>query len=228
MAGKRLKPFNTSYFSELSEESAYWLGFIQADGCVQLDPRKPTTKTLRIEVHSDDADHLNMFRIALGASSHELKPGRKQTVCLSLTSREICDDLIRLGVKPRKSFTGSFPEGIPKELLSHYLRGVFDGDGCITVRKSGRPRAVIVGSKGFCDWSYGIFANEAGIVGGGVYPISTIMAVEYTGWNQVGLFKDYIYRDSFVSLQRKRIIFEKLFSHRETGGFLNSKEKKVS
>ncbi|PAD72451.1 hypothetical protein [Paenibacillus campinasensis] len=228
MAGKRLKEFNTSYFSNLDSESTYWLGFIQADGCVQLDPRKPTTKTLRIEVHADDAPHLDLFRQAVGANSHELKPGRKNTVYLSLTSRELCDDLISLGVKPRKSFTGSFPTEIPKEFLSHYLRGVFDGDGCITIRKSGRPRALIVGSKGFCNWSYDILASEAGITGGGVYPISTIMSVEYTGWKQVGQFKDFIYKESTVSLNRKRLIFESLFSHRETDGFLNSKEKKVS
>ena len=42
------------------------------------------------------------------------------------------EDLIRLGVTPRKSLTLKFPK-IPIKLVNHFIRGYFDGDGCVRV-----------------------------------------------------------------------------------------------
>ena len=36
------------------------------------------------------------------------------------------------GIKPRKTFNISISNNIPKRLQCHFIRGYFDGDGCIT------------------------------------------------------------------------------------------------
>lgn len=43
-------------------------------------------------------------------------------------------DLLKYGVIPNKSKYTYFPN-IPEEFHSHFIRGVFDGDGCICISK---------------------------------------------------------------------------------------------
>jgi hypothetical protein len=43
----------------------------------------------------------------------------------------MCSDLTRLGAVKNKSLILEFPQFITPKLLSHFIRGYFDGDGCI-------------------------------------------------------------------------------------------------
>ena len=47
------------------------------------------------------------------------------------TAKKIFKDLIKLGVTPRKSLTLKFPTFLNEDLMRHFIRGYFDGDGCI-------------------------------------------------------------------------------------------------
>ena len=51
------------------------------------------------------------------------------------------NDLINLGCIPNKSLTLTFPDFINDELLPHFIRGYFDGDGCIW---NGKRKKVVV------------------------------------------------------------------------------------
>lgn len=71
------------------------------------------------------------------------------TYLLRIGSKEIYSDLIALDLYPRKSLNASLPR-VPKQYLSHFVRGYFDGDGCVYVENGTRLRVVFTsGSHGF-------------------------------------------------------------------------------
>lgn len=133
--------YNTNVFKKIDNEfSAYWLGFITADGCITEHKRngKVCSMVLEIGLAEKDYAHLEKFCDFIGVSKEKI---RNKEVYLKATDKyyntcniqihntEICRDLINLGVTPRKSETAEFCNYIPDEFKIHYLRGYVDGDG---------------------------------------------------------------------------------------------------
>lgn len=123
---KRTYKLDESYFSSIDSESkAYWLGFIYAEGNLFLN-------TLKIKLHNKDKERLDLFKSDI-KSTASVKPVRnKDAHVFSVNSKKIKIDLNKLGVFPNKSAIITMPN-IPSELIHHFIRGFFDGDGCITV-----------------------------------------------------------------------------------------------
>lgn len=126
------KDINKKFFKKWSEEMAYVLGFIFADGNIIYTKRN----TWFLSIQITDKDILMKIREVMN-SSHVIskrKTGKKNKNLyrLQIGSKEICSDLIKLGVIERKSNTMSFPI-VPNEYFSDFLRGYFDGDGGVWV-----------------------------------------------------------------------------------------------
>ena len=134
---------NRNYFKVIdTEEKAYWLGFLYADGCILESVKNGRVKAMNIELSLkyDDIKHLKKFLYCICSNA----PIKKKKVKLNdkvyyacrvnICCTEMCRDLIKLGCTPRKSLTLKFPneEQVPKHLLKHFIRGYFDGDGCIS------------------------------------------------------------------------------------------------
>jgi len=126
---------NQSYFKEIdSEEKAYILGFLFADGYNQESKNQ-----LRLTLEQTDKHTLD--RIALLIFGHNKKPlmkitrGERIYYDLSINSKEICADLARHGCMQNKTFKLKFPENINDDLRIHFIRGYFDGDGCVSITK---------------------------------------------------------------------------------------------
>lgn len=128
-----------------TEEKAYFLGFIMADG--NITERK-SQSCLRIEIHKKDVYVLEKFKESIGLSN-EIKTTRKNHCKISLHSDKMVDDLAKYGVKPRKSCKEVFPS-LESNFMAHFIRGHFDGDGwCTNTTSHGKRR----GSRkqiGFC------------------------------------------------------------------------------
>lgn len=121
---------NENFFENIdTEEKAYWLGFIYADGCVTKDH-----KYLIIELSGVDINHLKLFQSSI-QSNHQIKIKKNNIVRLSICNKKLVFDLIKLGCVPAKSLILQFPneEQVPKHLLHHFIRGYFDGDGCLSI-----------------------------------------------------------------------------------------------
>ena len=58
--------------------------------------------------------------------------GQRDICEVSLSGKKIVKDLEEKGLHPNKTFTIKYPE-ISEELERHFLRGYFDGDGCIRI-----------------------------------------------------------------------------------------------
>jgi hypothetical protein len=157
--GGRKYTLNHEYFDNIATpEQAYWLGFLTADGGVIIGAK---THALRLELAEIDAEQVKMFATAMGSD----KPlwNRRGCVGVSLDSWRLVESLGRLGIGQRKSATVE-PWNGPADLMPHYWRGLFDGDGCIC-RSCGRWQMSIVGSEAcvheFATWARGITGSRA-------------------------------------------------------------------
>lgn len=141
------------YFDSLDERSAYWLGFILADGCIYEN-------RLKITLSATDKVHLAKFRDELTDAPISITTkGKYHEATLVITSDHISDSLRRLGIKPRKSLSHGTPD-IDDDLLPCLYMGYFDGDGSIFKPSNRRGHTYItsiLGSKQFCydlhDWA---------------------------------------------------------------------------
>lgn len=129
---KRDPALRHDYFQIIdTEEKAYWLGFLSADGCVY---KPKTTNSYRIEINLQDSDegHLRKFLNAVSPNQNicHYKSGGRIYHSITVFSNQLGTDLIRHGVTPRKSLTLQ-PWNGPAHLMRHYWRGMVDGDGCI-------------------------------------------------------------------------------------------------
>ena len=140
--------FNEDFFETIdSEEKAYWLGFMAADGCISLT--NDLYPRISLKLSEKDLDHLEKFKYSIKGNFkiHEInsiKCGKSYSIDLS--SKKMYNDLLDKGITPRKSLTLLPPKNVPDDLIRHWIRGYFDGDGCFSFRKSGVFNLSILGT----------------------------------------------------------------------------------
>lgn len=134
--------YDENFFETINtEEKAYWLGFIYADGYVQRNKEKRVTE-LGIELQIGDIEHLKKFNKSIqGNLEVKIKERYDDRYCHSNThcfirlyKSKIVDDLIKLGVVPNKSHIIQFPN-LREDMILPFIRGFFDGDGCLMLNK---------------------------------------------------------------------------------------------
>ena len=137
---------NHQYFNTIdTEEKAYWLGFIAADGNVK-------NQVLSLEISDSDIGHLYKFAKAIG-SNYPIKKTRKSCCRIQISSFEIINDLLKYNITEKKSHIICSPS-IPYKLLQHYYRGYFDGDGWITSRRSKSKGKFVTTNRRIWDLGY--------------------------------------------------------------------------
>ena len=136
--GVRKHFFNENYFESIdSEDKAYWLGFIAADGSI-IKSSEYNSYRLQIALAHVDSKHLNMFLEHINANDIKVKimnPSGftdglkcKETARIILNSYKLCNDLSKLNIHQNKTYDIEMPN-ISDDMITHYLRGLFDGDG---------------------------------------------------------------------------------------------------
>ena len=125
---------------------AYTLGYIYADGSLE-DAAYIRGKYLRVS--SIERNSIEKIKKWL-SSEHTIisvfpkTRNGKVGYLLRIGSHELYNDLVKLGLYPNKSLTIKFPS-IPKKYLSHFVRGYFDGDGCVRIdMKKGKQKPLIL------------------------------------------------------------------------------------
>lgn len=136
------------YFKVIdSEEKAYWLGVIISDGTIQKNGYKTA-------LASKDRDLIVKFKKALGAGNPITKISQfdkrtKKTYTrylIQINSKEFTSHLINLGITNKKSHICNFPKLEEKYYLS-FLRGLFDGDGSLSVKNKENYRMSFTATK---------------------------------------------------------------------------------
>lgn len=126
---------NQNIFSCIdTEEKAYWLGFLYADGCVRSGEKD---NQIELSLQEQDYEHLIKFRKFIGNENAIAYREKQKAYRYCFRSKQIKTDLIKLGCTPKKSLTLSFPnkKQVPDKFLSHFMRGYTDGDGCLYISK---------------------------------------------------------------------------------------------
>ena len=122
------KSLRRDYFKTIdSYDKAYFLGFMISDGCVTEDNN--ITMTLREE----DSYILEVFRSKICNENPLYRNHNRNEATFHCKSAELRADLAKYGVVPRKSLYTYIPNNIDKIFMSHLLRGIFDGNGWISL-----------------------------------------------------------------------------------------------
>ena len=143
--GHNRSQINQTFFQSWSPQMSYVLGFIFADGAIE-DVQK-SSRTCYLAIINKDVSILKKIKSVMDSTHKlyrrpaqlELYPGNKvyragERFVFRVGSKLIYNDLLNLGLTPRKSLTIAFP-AIPLEFLSYFIRGYFDGDGCIYFKR---------------------------------------------------------------------------------------------
>lgn len=234
--------FNHNYFKTIdTEEKAYILGFLYADGY-------NSDKQVVISQLEQDVDILEKINKALDADNQikrKLQSTNNKTVCqLCYSSIDMCADLTNLGCFRNKSLACTFPTFLDKSLIRHFIRGYFDGDGCVwigkrkimTVKDKTRPsgfRERIVQNVKFTITGNMIFINSlqdelvqmlgfkktklnfSKAKNANNSTCDKVCTMEYSGRKQMQSFYNYMYEGASIWGNRKRLKFEEICAFEE-------------
>lgn len=209
--------FDGNFFDRIdSEEKAYWLGFMYADGCVYSDGRKIHSITLKLSIK--DEEHLFRFKTSL-RSNHSIKRrtrissfpnGSKKELTssiLRITSKKMFLDLVRHGCVPAKSLILKFPENLSPHLINHFVRGYFDGDGSVSM--TGRCKQfTLLGTLHILEAIQSLLITHCGVSKTKIHKKNNIFYLSYGGNKNVKKIGHYLYQNATVWLSRKRDVFD--------------------
>lgn len=191
---------DAEYFDTIdNEHKAYWLGFILADGFVN-------EKEISFCLQKRDENMIRKFVQDL-KSTHKIKYNKDDNPYVCIVCKHICDSLLNKGFHNRKSWSIDFEKIIsfvPKELQNHFIRGMFDGDGCIKYykydyRKLPQFHFGYTGVKNTCEYLQSLFDIKRKMVfdGNKTYTLVT------RDKNKILEIYDYLYKDATIYMDRK-------------------------
>lgn len=224
----RTHSVNAEYFENIStEEQAYWLGFIWADGNIcKTAKRSAGPNRLSIGQKITESKHIDLFNKAIDSDYQpRITSDRNgfKSYNLSINSRPICESLIKLGFNTKDKRI-HIPK-IPTNLLRHFIRGYFDGDGCLSIysQKSGkyiinRQEWSLTGNPTLLDEIKNILTNEAHTTSNVQFKqykrTNKVVTLRYGKQQDIEFLFDYLYKDSHIYLQTKYDKFKEYFSRK--------------
>lgn len=209
--------YNKDYFQIINTaDKAYWLGFLYADGCILQYTKNDKIQSMGLELSLCRADrnHLKKLLDCLDSNIpihdrvNKIKGKEYESSRINVCCTKMCYDLIKLGCTPKKTFDLKFPsdEIVPPEFKRDFIRGFFDGDGCISIQESrNHIELCISGVADILEELIDYLINEKVI---SIYPKMyrdkrSNAKSFYIYGDGAKDFLDYIYRDSKIYLDRK-------------------------
>jgi len=203
--------YNLGAFDGWSPEMAYALGLFFADGCLTHQGHSWKILMTNTELATVEWwDHFigNPGKVVCCKRKRKKRGGLRKQCYLSTTSSDtIGGALIKHGVVPRKSTEeGPLPE-VPEEMLCHFVRGFFDGDGGIW-QEGFRIRASLTCNvAGFRGWLRDALFLR------GVQTSKDGISLRMSG-SQVEHFCEFVYGEEGPFMVRKKAVWEDWVSSR--------------
>ena len=183
-----------------TEEKAYWLGFLCADGSVGSKEDK-----VELGLAEKDLEHIKKFKSFMQIKNKISYRPKTKSYRISFRSEKCKKDLIKKGCVPKKSLILDFPndEQVPGDLIRHFIRGYFDGDGWFTNTES-CFQIGIIGTEKFL---MGFLKNTKNINQKckmhEVHRKDGVKRYIFSAYEDVLHFLNWIYQDATVYLERK-------------------------
>lgn len=190
---------NESKFNEVNQESAYWVGFLAADGSIFKN-------IVSLALSEKDEWHLHKFRLFMEGSQKIIQVNSRhgKSCRYAFQSEKVVKALLELGVSENKSLTY-----LPHSCLigsRDYWRGMVDGDGHVAIHNHrGRPlpRLELCGSFG----TIKAFSRVCSKLTGKSNKVSknkSIYRISFGG-NSAAAISEYLYDDCDLALDRKAL-----------------------
>jgi len=224
---KRKYAIKEDFFENIdSEEKAYFLGFIYADGNLSKKNHNIT-----ITLQESDRDILEKFYQIIYEKPKKLLIEQRTLgsgevrnyLTASVYCQKMHQDLIKQGSPPAKTFIIRFPNNqiVPTDLIWHFVRGYFDGDGCISIANPSHPVVDFSSNIEFITdlipflQQFNLKCNKMSIN----KENNKSAYVQLTGNQNIINLYNLLYNNANIYMNRKYMTFNKLFS------FINDKKK---
>lgn len=148
-------PPREDIFDMQTSESAYITGVLHSDSHIR--------KNGVITIKSTDLDWLEEIREIIFPNTtrgvkiyNDNNQNHKSAGLLFMHNNKLLEDANINGCFNNKTYDLDFPTTIPDELMGDYLRGFFDGDGCIYVYDKYKCKSALVSISTTKQWSEGL------------------------------------------------------------------------
>lgn len=220
-----------SFFEKIdTEEKAYILGFLYADGNLHKK-----NYHIKLKLQERDKYILEAMNIALKSNKplyfhKKIKKEHQNQFSIVISNKKMYNDVIKIGLYPDKTYDLRFKKVFDDKLYSHFLRGYFDGDGCICVynnrpkymsKKTGLEKEYnrqmgevsFTGTKLMCIWLKDFLLKNLKIeshINDNKKHDSRITNLKITTQHGIFKFYEFLYKDAHIFLERKKEKFNKL------------------
>lgn len=212
---QRNRRFNrdSNYFDIIdTPNKAYFLGLLCSDG-----HNNTSNHQIIIDLQEEDGYLIEQFKeaikyegsIKINNRNHMLNSKHKISKRLCIEDIHMSEQLLNIGMMQQKSLNFKFPTCIPENLIRHFLRGYFDGDGTIYFdNKYLKGSAKLVGTFEFCQEVSQLLLSK-GIKNNIHYPKqsrelnSNTYVVQTCGNVSTYKFLSWMYDDADIKMVRK-------------------------
>ena len=134
MGRKPIYSINEDYFKEINDpKKAFWLGFLCADASI-----KRSRNNIYVEITQKDDYLLNELvedtsftgKVRI-AKPHKSRYSQKEYYAVSMFNSKFVSNLLNSGKTLKKHDLEIIPKSIPDKFIPDFIRGYFEGDGCI-------------------------------------------------------------------------------------------------
>lgn len=189
---------NDKFFKEITTENqAYWLGFLAADGNIN-------NNAFRLYISNVDKEHLIRFQKDL-QSNHPIRNEINNIVSLTIGRKTIVKDLEKLYICKNKTGNEKFPYMINEPLYRHYIRGYFDGDGCLYLGKEYKKThlSFTCANLEFLEDIQSLLVKNANVNKIKIQNYQTYYMLSYCGNGNCNKIYHYLWDSSSIYLPRK-------------------------
>ncbi|MFH0732529.1 MAG: LAGLIDADG family homing endonuclease [Candidatus Omnitrophota bacterium] len=207
----RIYNYSRDIFKSLNSKTAYLLGYICADGCVSREGK--------LMFATKDKVLLEKINLVFQSNKPIRSYENGKYFRLEFSSNEINNDLLKLGVIPKKPLR-LYPLNMPKNIYHDFVRGYFDGDGCFAYHVSNDIYKSMVTSSNYevLKWMHNIMPTRRGTI---YKRTPNCFELRY-GFEDTVKLGNFIYgglRSTDVYLPRKFILFQKIKKLADTKRF---------
>jgi len=205
---KRKYTVDESFFEIIdTQEKAYIIGWFYSDGSNSVSPN-----IAKIDVAEDSVDILIKIREVIGSNARIIPmknsansyagENAQMLYRLGIYNKKVSKQIAALGICGNVTYTRTWPEWLSEDLEPHFIRGLIDGDGCISIGKKKGFTISYYGTKMMCEG----FSKVLSKIG-----VDHRHKIDKNGHHSIRIMKqaecvkfaDYIYNDATIYLNRK-------------------------